>query len=149
MKKTVIVYWSGTGNTAAMAEIVQEGIQSAGGAAELYRADAFDASQADQYDVFVLGCPAMGQECREENEFEPLYQKLRPVLKDRAVALFGSYGWGDGERMRQWASDCRSLGAKLLSEPLVVQGAPLTEAQQACRMLGAAIAGFAASSYSK
>ena len=143
MKKAVVIYWSGTGNTEAMAQFVREGIQSAGGAADFYRAEAFDASLAGQYDIFALGCPAMGQECREESEFEPLYKKLRPMLKDRAVVLFGSYGWGDGEWMRQWESDCRNLGAKLLSEPLIVQGAPTTEAQHACRMLGGAIAGFA------
>ena len=79
----------------------------------------------------------MGQENLEESEFEPMYQHLRLQLKGRMVALFGSYGWGDGEWMRNWEIDCLEAGAKLVSEPGIAQGPADKDAQEACRRQGA------------
>ena len=99
MSKAAVIYWSGTGNTEAMAKAVQKG---AGVGAELFSVSDFDAARAGEYDAFALGCPAMGSESLEDSEFEPVFEAIKDKLAGKKVALFGSYGWGDGEWMRNW-----------------------------------------------
>ncbi|WOC31825.1 MULTISPECIES: flavodoxin [Caproicibacterium] len=140
MKKTAVVYWSGTGNTETMANLVLEGISAAGGQGSLFPAGDFSAEQAKTFEAFALGCPSMGTEQLEESEFEPLYEELKPLLSGKPVVLFGSYGWGDGEWMRNWAEDCESAGANLVAEPVTANGAPDTDASEACKALGQAVA---------
>ena len=140
MGKIAIIYWSGTGNTQAMAELVAEGARAAGASPELFTAVQFSAEKAKEYTALALGCPSMGAEQLEETEFEPLYQSLKPVLGGKGVVLFGSYGWGDGEWMRSWQEDLESGSATLLAEPVIVNGFPDEEGGQACRQLGEKLA---------
>ncbi|MDD4850361.1 MAG: flavodoxin [Gemmiger sp.] len=140
MKKIAIVYWSGTGNTQAMAELIAQGVTDAGGTAETFTAAEFDAATLANYDAIALGCPAMGAEQLEESEFEPLYNSLRGNLAGKPVGLFGSYGWGDGEWMRTWAEDCAAADITLVAEPVTAAAAPEGEAADACTALGAALA---------
>ena len=100
MKKTAVIYWSGTGNTKQMAEAVLEGMKSAGAEAALLEAAQVDASTFSGVDAVAFGCPAMGSEVLEEMEFEPMFSACKSHLNGKKVALFGSYGWGDGEWMR-------------------------------------------------
>ena len=97
MSKIAVVYWSGTGNTEQMANCVAEGVQAAGGQADLLQPSQFDGEKLGEYDAVAFGCPAMGAEELEESEFAPMFDGLEKDLKDRKVALFGSYGWGDGQ----------------------------------------------------
>ena len=102
MSKIAVVYWSGTGNTEAMANAVLEGVKEAGAEGELLNCGEFDAAKVADYDAIAFGCPAMGDEVLEEGEFEPMFEGCVSALKDKKIALFGSYGWGDGEWMRTW-----------------------------------------------
>ena len=102
MSKSAVIYWSGTGNTEAMAQAVLDGLNGAGEDAALFSADSVRAADAAQYDKLALGCPAMGAEVLEESVFEPFFTELEPLLSGKKVALFGSYGWGDGQWMRDW-----------------------------------------------
>ena len=101
MSTTAVIYWSGTGNTEAMAEAVAEGAKSVNPETELFSVSDISASDAAGFDNLILGCPAMGAEVLEEGEFEPFFSELEPKLAGKNVALFGSYGWGDGEWMRR------------------------------------------------
>ena len=94
MKKTAVIYWSGTGNTKQMAEAVLEGMKSAGAEAALLEAAQVDASTFSGVDAVAFGCPAMGSEVLEEMEFEPMFSACKSHLSGKKVALFGSYGWG-------------------------------------------------------
>ncbi len=78
----------------------------------------------------------MGTEQLEETEFEPMYQSVKSELGGKAIALFGSYGWGDGEWMRSWAEDCESTGCRMVVEPVTVNGTPEGPDAEACRALG-------------
>lgn len=100
MKKAAVIYWSGTGNTEAMANAVLDGMKSAGADAVLLTASDVDASAVGGYDAVALGCPAMGSEVLEDMEFEPMFEGCKSALKGKRVALFGSYGWGGGEWMQ-------------------------------------------------
>ena len=140
MRKIAIVYWSGTGNTQDMARQVARGAQEAGKEPDLFEAADFCASRAGEYEALGLGCPAMGAEQLEETEFEPLYQSLKPALGGKGLVLFGSYGWGDGEWMRTWQQDAEACGARMLAEPLILNGPPDEAGQEACRQLGAVLA---------
>ena len=140
MSKSAIVYWSGTGNTEAMANLVAEGVTAAGGQADLLTPELFDAGQVDQYAAFAFGCPSMGAEQLEEAEFEPMFTAVKPRLAGKTVGLFGSYGWGDGEWMRTWAADCEDAGCNLADEPVIACGAPEGDAADACRALGRTLA---------
>ena len=140
MSKIAVIYWSGTGNTEAMADLVASAAAAAGASVDKFTASEFNTASAGDYTGFALGCPAMGAEQLEESEFEPMYQDLRGSLSGKPVGLFGSYGWGDGEWMRTWEETCQADGAKLACESVICQEAPDDEAQEACRNLGAALA---------
>ena len=133
--KIAVIYWSGTGNTEAMASAV------AGGAgAELYSVSQFS-GDVSEYDRLAFGCPAMGAENLEEGEFEPFFEGIESKLSGKKVALFGSYGWGDGEGMREWAERVRNDGAVLVNdEGLIANETPDDAALADCKDLGAKLA---------
>ncbi|MDO4733330.1 MAG: flavodoxin [Bacillota bacterium] len=140
MRKVAVVYWSGTGNTEAMAKKVLEGARMQGAEAALFTAEQFRAEMLADYEAVAFGCPSMGAEELEESEFAPMFDACRPLLQGQKIALFGSYGWGDGEWMRSWEGDCLSLGAVLLCQAVICNEAPDEEAEQACLELGKALA---------
>lgn len=133
--KVKIVYWSGTGNTEAMANAVAEGAKSAGAIVELMSVAEAN-NTVEDCDVLALGCPAMGAESLEESEFEPYYQSIKDKLSGKKLALFGSYDWGDGEWMRTWQSDAEEAGAVMVAEGLTVNNTPDADGLQLCRELG-------------
>lgn len=139
MKNIAIVYWSGTGNTEAMAAAVAEGAKDAGAEVSLIQAAEFSPQQVCSFDAIAFGCPAMGAEVLEEDEFEPMFAACADHLKGKPIALFGSYGWGDGEWMRTWEEDCRGKGVSLVCDSVICQEAPDEEGEKACRDLGAAL----------
>ena len=140
MSKVAIVYWSGTGNTASMAESVADGVKSKGGEAELFECSGFGADMLDNFDAVAFGCPAMGAETLEEDEFEPLFADCESKLSGKKLGLFGSYGWGDGEWMRTWEQECSDAGIKLAAESVICCEAPDDEALEACKSLGKKLA---------
>ena len=139
MSKIAVVYWSGTGNTEAMAKAVLEGAKEKGAEVVLLTPDEFDVSMMDSYDAIAFGCPAMGDEVLEDTEFEPMFDGCKDALKGKNIALFGSYGWGDGEWMRNWEDSCKEAGANLVCESVICQEEPDDEATEACKALGAAL----------
>ncbi len=136
MKKIAVVYWSGTGNTEEMAKAVKQG---AGIGAELFTASDFRPDDVSRFDAIAFGCPAMGSEQLEDGEFEPMFESVKGSLSGKPVALFGSYGWGDGDWMRNWEEDCRAAGIVLACESVICNEAPDNEAITACMALGAAL----------
>ena len=140
MSKAAIVYWSGTGNTEAMANAVLEGAQAAGVQAELIAAGEFSGAMLGNYDAVAFGCPAMGAEVLEEDEFEPMFAGCEAGLSGKKIGLFGSYGWGDGQWMRDWEERCIADGAVLVEEPVIANEDPDDDAVAACKALGAALA---------
>ncbi len=139
MERVAIVYWSGTGNTEAMAGFVAEGVRSSGREPVLIGADGFSPSDLDGYSAFAFGCPSMGDEVLEEDVFEPMFASVRSGLSGRRVGLFGSYGWGDGEWMRDWAEDCRSAGMDLVNDGVIANEYPGESEAEGCRALGRSI----------
>lgn len=139
MSNIAIVYWSGTGNTEAMANSVAEGAKAAGANVSLFTASDFSASMMDDFDAVAFGCPSMGAEQLEDSEFEPMFTDCESRLSGKRIALFGSYGWGDGEWMRNWEDTCRDLGADLVTDSVICMEAPDAEAEAECRTLGAAL----------
>ncbi len=139
MSKVAVVYWSGTGNTEAMANLVAEGVQGAGSEATLFTASEFDSSKLADFDAVAFGCPAMGAETLEEDEFDPMFSELEGSLSGKKIALFGSYGWGDGEWMRSWEERCQGDGANLACDFVICNDAPDGDAEDACKALGAAL----------
>lgn len=140
MSKIAVVYWSGTGNTQTMAEAVLEGAKAGGAEADLLTVSEFDISKIDDYDAVAFGCPAMGAEVLEESEFQPMFDEAEGKLGGKKIGLFGSYGWGDGEWMRNWEETCRTAGAVLVSDGVICNEAPDDEAVENCRVLGKALA---------
>ena len=139
MSKIAVVYWSGTGNTEKMANAVSEGIKARGGEAEVFTPDGFGPDMVDRFDAIAFGCPAMGAEVLEETEFEPMFTACEPRLKGKSIALFGSYGWGDGEWMRNWEDTCQKAGANLVCDSYMCQETPDDTAIEECKDLGAAL----------
>lgn len=120
MSKIAVVYWSGTGNTEAMANEVAEGAKAVGAEVDVLTASEFGADKMDTYDAVAFGCPAMGAEELEDSEFEPMFSDCEGKLGGKKIALFGSYGWGDGEWMRDWADRMKNAGAQLIREEGII-----------------------------
>ena len=136
-----VVYWSRTGNTQAMAEAVAEGIKEAGAEASVLEVGNADVSSLASEAAFALGCPSMGAEQLEETEMEPFVEALEPLVSGKKILLFGSYGWGDGEWMRDWAERMKNAGAVLVrDEGVIANEAPDDEALEECRAAGKALA---------
>lgn len=143
MNKVAIVYWSGTGNTEKMAFCIAEGAKEAGAETALLTPAEFSAARLSEFGAVAFGCPAMGAEQLEEDEFEPMFSGLESALASKKIALFGSYGWGDGQWMRDWCARAADAGANLYDEAgLIVNDAPSADAQEDCRELGRKLAAW-------
>lgn len=140
MSKVAVVYWSGTGNTEAMAMAVAEGAKEKGAEVSVLTASEFSADQVSSFDAIAFGCPSMGAEQLEEMEFEPMFSACENRLSGKTIALFGSYGWGDGEWMRLWEDRCAKAGIPLAHESVICCEAPDDAGAAACRELGKALA---------
>ena len=129
--KTAVIYWSGTGNTEMMAKAIAEGA-----GADIFTVSEFS-KNIDDYDKIAFGCPAMGAEVLEEDEFEPFFTDAESKLSGKTVALFGSYGWGDGEWMRNWEERVKNSGAVLLNdEGFIVNETPSDDDLAKCTEIG-------------
>lgn len=137
--KIAVIYWSGTGNTEAMANAVLEGAKDAGADAQLFTCSDFNLATADSFDGFALGCPAMGAEELEDSEFLPFYNDLKSSLAGKKVALFGSYGWGGGEWMKLWEADCFTGAPVKACKSVISEEAPSDDVLAQCKELGAAV----------
>ena len=137
MSKIKVIYWSATGNTQAMAEAVAKGIEQAGGEAEVLFVTQVSAEELKEDKAMALGCPAMGAEVLEEGDMEPFVAALEGMVSGKKLALFGSYGWGDGQWMRDWEERMKAAGAELVNgEGLICQEAPDDEMKEQCMALG-------------
>lgn len=139
MESILIVFWSGTGNTEAMAKGIAKGIEAAGEMADVFDVCDADSTLINAYTKIAFGCPSMGIEELEENEFEPFFESVEDLLVDKKLALFGSYGWGDGEWMESWIARTRLTGAKIMGEGFV---ANLEPDEEACIEFGKQFADF-------
>ncbi|MCR4778747.1 MAG: flavodoxin [Lachnospiraceae bacterium] len=139
MSNLAVVYWSGTGNTEAMAKAVEEGAKAAGASVTLFTASDFSKAKVSEFDGIAFGCPAMGAEVLEESEFDPMFTDVVGALSGKKIALFGSYGWGDGQWMRDWEDRCKAAGAKLVTESVTANNEPDGDAITMCQALGKAL----------
>ena len=142
MANVLLVYWSGTGNTEIMAEKIKEGLENAGETVDFRTVDAVDPSDVDAFEKIVFGCPSMGVEALEEDEFEPFFEEVETTLSGKKVALFGSYGWGEGEWMDAWEERVTDSGAQLFNQGLRINSTPSSEEEEACVEFGEEFAKF-------
>lgn len=143
MSKVSVVYWSQSGNTQAMAEAVAAGITEAGKEAEVVYVSDVNVADLIAEKAFALGCPAMGAEVLEEGEFEPFMESIDGSISGKTIALFGSYGWGDGQWMRDWCARCEAANANIYDENgLMAHETPDGEVLEACRELGRKLAAW-------
>lgn len=136
MKKVIVIYWSGTGNTEAMAEAVAEGAKKGNGEVRLVNVDEATVAMVEQADAIALGCPSMGAEVLEESSMEPFVTSIEGVITGKPMVLFGSYGWGNGEWMEDWVTRMNKCGANVLGEGLIIMNAPDENGLAECKLLG-------------
>ena len=141
MDKIYVIFWTQGGNTQAMAEAVAEGIREGGKDAEVTYVGSVSADVLKDQPVFALGCPAMGAEVLEESEMEPFVADVEGFASGKKIGLFGSYGWGDGQWMRDWEARMSGAGATIVGgEGVICQEAPDADAIEQCKALGKALA---------
>lgn len=141
MDKIYVVYWSQSGNTQIMAEAIGKGITAAGKVAEVVFVTDASIDELKKADVFALGCPAMGAEVLEEMEMEPFVSAVEGFASGKKIALFGSYGWGDGEWMRDWVDRMTAAGASVVNgEGLMCHEVPDADGIVECEALGQQLA---------
>ncbi|CAB1241317.1 flavodoxin [Clostridium sp. MT-14] len=136
MSKVNIIYWSGTGNTESMANLIAEGVKERGAEVNVLNVSEASPDDVKSADIVLLGSPAMGVEVIEEEEMDPFVESISSCVSGKKVGLFGSYGWGDGEWMRNWAKRMEDYGANLLNEGFIVQEAPEGEIKEDCKNFG-------------
>ncbi len=142
MNQVAVIFWSGTGNTEKMAQAIAEAGREAGAEVTLLPVSEVSAAQAAKYDRLALGCPAMGAEVLEEMEFEPFFTELESYLSGKRVALFGSFGWGDGQWMREWYARTEEAGAVMVGDQgLMAHELPTSDVLERCGALGRELAG--------
>ncbi len=139
MSKIAVVFWSGTGNTEAMAQAVADGASAKDAEVDIVQASDFGADSVASYDAIAFGCPAMGDEELEGDEFQPMWDDVKPELGGKTIALFGSYDWGTGEWMDTWKDDADEAGASIAGT-VIANNEPDDEAISACNDLGASLA---------
>lgn len=143
MEKIYVVFWSQSENTESMANAVGEGITEAGKEAVVVNVSDISADELAQVNVFAMGCPAMGAEVLEESEMEPFVEELESKVSGKTIGLFGSYGWGDGEWMRDWTDRMTNQGATVVDgEGVICQDAPDDDVIEKCKELGRKLAGI-------
>lgn len=141
MDKIYVVYWSQTGNTKEMAEAIGQGIKNAGKETEVVEVANASLEDLKAAKAFALGCPAMGAEVLEESEMEPFVSEVEGFASGKTIALFGSYGWGDGEWMRDWVERMNTAGATVLNgEGLICEETPDDSTLSECMNLGKQLA---------
>ena len=141
MDKIIVAYWSQTGNTAAMAAAVGQGIMEAGKEAVVTSISSISMDDLKAASVFAMGCPAMGAEVLEEGEMEPFVMEVESFASGKKIGLFGSYGWGDGQWMRDWEERMVNAGAEVVGrEGVICQEMPDDDALAACVELGKTLA---------
>lgn len=136
MSKVAMVYWTGSGNTEAMAAAAAEGAETKGATVEQILAADFSLSAVEEYNAYAFGCPAMGAEELEDSEFQPMWDEVKGSLGDKKVVLFGSYGWGNGEWMDAWKEDAEKAGVNVI-DSLIINEQPDGDGIAACQALGA------------
>ncbi len=139
MKKGVIVYWSGTGSTEAMAEALAEGAKKNHAQVTLLPVDEATVDDVKNADFIAMGCPSMGGDELEEQDMEPFVASLESVVAGKPVVLFGSYGWGEGKWMEDWVARMNQWGAQVLGEGLICLGMPNEENLKECQEVGSAL----------
>ena len=143
MNEIYVVYWSQSGNTQAMAEAVGRGIAEGGKEPKVVYVGEVSSADLKDAKAFALGCPAMGAEVLEESEMDPFVSEVEAFAGGKNIGLFGSYGWGDGQWMRDWCARARAAGADLYDEEgLTANESPNQEAREACRELGGRLAAW-------
>ena len=143
MSKVSVVYWSQSGNTQAMAEAVAAGITEAGKEAEVVYVSDVNVADLTAEKAFALGCPAMGAEVLEEGEFEPFMESIDGAISGKTIALFGSYGWGDGQWMRDWVQRTNDANANIYTdEGLMINETPDEDGLAKCREFGKGFAAY-------
>ena len=141
MDKVYVIYWTQSGNTQAMAEAVGKGITDAGKEAVVVPVGTVSVEDLKDAAGFALGCPAMGAEVLEESEMEPFVCEVEAIASGKTIGLFGSYGWGDGQWMRDWVDRMNGCGAKVLNgEGVICQETPDEAALSECESLGKQLA---------
>ena len=143
MSKAAVIFWSQTGNTEQMASAIAEGIREGGMECDLLNVADTNPADAAAYAKIALGCPAMGAEVLEETEFDPFFTDLESKLSGRKVALFGSYGWGDGQWMRDWVQRTNDANAVIYTdEGLIINETPDEDGLAKCKERGKGFAAF-------
>ncbi|MBC8059469.1 MAG: flavodoxin [Clostridiaceae bacterium] len=140
MKSIGIIYWSGTGNTKDIAELIHKGLQEKGHEPQLLNVSEATLAQVEGMDLLILGSPSMGCEVIEESEMEPFVDSIKNIVAGRSLALFGSYDWGTGEWMDNWEARMEGYGANLLGKGLIVNGAPSGTEAERCIEFGRSLA---------
>ena len=140
MNQVVVAYWSGSGNTQEMAELIGQGVRDAGQSVSVIPVDEMKAADLKEYQVFALGCPSMGAEELEETIMEPFVEEVEGFAGGKKIALFGSYDWGTGEWMDNWKSQCEKVGAVFVCDCVIANNEPDDEAEAALKAMGEALA---------
>lgn len=136
MKDILIVYWSGTGNTEKMANLIGQGVMESGSKVLIKNVSEATIEDIEKFHTIALGCPSMGSEVLEECEMEPFIESIKDKVGGKKIALFGSFGWGDGQWMRDWVERMESYGANLIDEGLIINSEPDSKGQEECIELG-------------
>jgi len=134
MKKLAIIYWSNNGNVEVLANHVAKGARDAGAEVLVKLVSEATVEDVTSADAVAFGSPSMDNNRIEQKEMQPFIDKFKLIpLNNKVTALFGSYGWDDGEFMKKWLNQMKDYEFNVIQN-LTVNEAPsnqqLVEAEQ-------------------
>ncbi len=104
-----------------MAEAVAEGIKAAGQEAELLEVGNADAANGCSRKMHShWAARPWVQSSWKKLRWSRFIEEIESLVSGKTILLFGSYGWGDGEWMRDWAERMKNAGAVLLREEGII-----------------------------
>lgn len=130
--KVAVIYASTTGNTEAMANAINESVKANGAETVFGTPDSANKDEVLGSDVILLGSPAMGDEVLEDS-MEEFFSGIEGSLNGKKTGIFGSYDWGDGLWLRNWADRLNTIGAVIAAEPLMVHLTPEAADVEKCK----------------
>ena len=142
MARILVVYYSDTGNTKAMAEAVAEGAETViGPGVELKTAQETTVENLIAAEAIAFGSPEHFYYM--DGTLKTLFDRAwlqRHQLYEKVYAAFAS-GGVDGVKARESIENCCSFfKPKKICEGISVGGKPTEEQKESCRRLGIALA---------
>lgn len=136
MKKVSIIYWSNGGNVEVLANTIAESAKMHGAVVTIKHVQDATIEDVTTADAVAFGSPSMDNNRIEQHEMEPFIKEFKLLPNNnKKVVLFGSYGWDDGQFMKDWVVRMKDYQFDVIAN-IAVKESPSDEELEIARKFG-------------